>query len=137
MVIHDVGKVIRREPIRLEQDEVLLGILLEGPVDGVLELGAPEPPRVQAHDVALALGCTAVRLGALDMPAGARVVGWLAGLVELELLRVELLKVAEAAVGVVAVEEYLDVLFVDIETLRLRGGSVGEPDAGKTMVTCL
>ena len=59
------------------------------------------------------------RLGVVDSAAGARVERRLASVMEGLLLRVELRGRAEAAVRVALVDERLDVLLVDGETLRL------------------
>lgn len=100
MVIHHVCKMIRRIPISLHENKILLGLLLlEGPVDGVFEPRCPETTRVEANNVILA-GCgPGVRLGAGDGAACPRVGGGLAGVVEGALLRFQDFRITEATVG--------------------------------------
>lgn len=113
MVVHDVGEVIRRIPVRLHEHKVLLGLLLlERPVDGVSELGGAEARRVEADHVRLPRGSAAVRLRAGDGTAGARVGRRAAGVVQGALLGLEVLGRAEAAVRRAVGEERLRVLVV-------------------------
>lgn len=114
MVIHHVCKMIRRIPISLHENKILLGLLLlEGPVDGVLEPRRPETARVETNNVILAGRGPGVRLGAGDGAACPRVGGRLAGVVEGALLRFQNFRVTEAAVGRTVVYQCLDMLFVD------------------------
>lgn len=120
MVINDIGKMIRRIPVRLHQHKVLLGLLLlKRPVDGVLELGCAKEARVEAHDVSFPGRGTGVGLGAREGAAGARVRGGLAGIVKGALLGLEVVGGAEAAVGGAVVQERLGVLAVCVEAFRL------------------
>lgn len=100
MVIHHVCKMIRRIPISLHENKILLGLLLlKGPVDGVLEPRRPETARVETNNVSLAGRSPGIRLGPGNGAARPRVGGGLAGVVKGALLRFQNFRVAETAVG--------------------------------------
>lgn len=122
VVVDDVGKVVGREAVRLDEDKVLFGILLlVGAVNGIAELDAGGSIALEAHDMGLAGGGKPDRLGRIHGPARARVEGGHAGVVELALLGLELLGAAEAAIGVARVYQLLRMVPVDCQALRLDG----------------
>lgn len=129
VVVHDIGEMVRREPIRLENDKVLLDVLLlEVAVDGVAEFRVPKGVSLEADDVRLAGGRALGGFRRVDGAAGAGVDGGLAGFVEFALLGLELLRAAEAAVCVALVYEFLNVVFVYWESLRLEERGLADVD---------
>lgn len=119
-VINDVGEMVRRIPVRLEDDKVLLSLLLlERPVDGVLEAQDPKGIAPEAHDVGLTRRGALFCLGGGDGAACPWVGGWQAGVVALEALLLEVFGGAETAVCVASVYEFLDVGSVDVQPFRL------------------
>lgn len=105
--------MIRRKPITLHDDEVLLRILLlEEPIHGVPHGQVPKRIALEPHDVFLRRR-PALRLGRVDGAARLGVGGrdLAGGELPLPLVH-ELFDVAEAAVGVAALEEFFCVLLV-------------------------
>lgn len=114
VVIDNVGQMVCRESIRLHQDKVLLRVLLlEPPIDGIMELWPTKLVALEANHMRLPRFCAAIRLVGVYGAACARVNRRLAGLVELTLLGFKLLRGAEAAVCMVMVQELLNVLMID------------------------
>lgn len=120
MVVDNVGEVVGREPIRLHQDEIFLHVLLlEWPVDGITKLGPTKLVAFEANDVRFSSLCSAIRLGGIYRAACSGINGGLARLVQLTLLRFQLLRSAEAAVGVIMVQQFVYVFMINRQPLRL------------------
>ena len=120
VIVHHICQMICREPVRLEDDKVLLGILLpEWPVDRVPHRQRAEGIPLEAHDVSLTGGRPGLGLGCGQGAASLGVDGGLDGLVLADALGLELGGVAEAAVGVAGGQEAVYVFLVDWEPLGL------------------
>lgn len=73
VVIDNIGKVVRRESVRLDEDEIaLILVLLVMPVDGISERRTPLA--AEPDHVALATGSTTCRLVGRDAAASTGVV---------------------------------------------------------------
>lgn len=120
VVINHIGQMIRGESIRLHQDEIFLHILLlESPINGIVKLRPAKLVTLKANYVRLSSLCPSVRLRGIYGAACPRVNSRLAGLVEFAFLRLQLLGCAEATVGVVMIQECLDVFLINRQPLRL------------------
>lgn len=88
MVINHIRQMIRGESICLHQDEVFLHILLlESPVNGIMELRPTKLVTLEANHMRLSVLCSSVRLGGIYGAACPRVDSRLAGLVKFTFLR--------------------------------------------------
>lgn len=120
VVIDNVGEVVCRESIRLHQDKIFFHVLfLERPVDGITKLGATKLVAPEANDVGFSSLCSAIRLGGIYRAACSGVNGGLASLVQLTLLRFQLLRSAKASVGIIMIQQLLHVFMVNRQPLRL------------------
>jgi hypothetical protein len=111
-IVNDVGKVICRETVALDDNEVVLGeFVLEPAVDDVLDqwrcLGA-----LEADGELLSVMGTLIRLLRRDMPTCARIEDWLPGLVGSSFELLQLLGRAEAPIRLTFAEEHIGVLLV-------------------------
>lgn len=120
MVIDNVGEVVSRKSIRLHQDEIFFHVLLlKWPVDGITKLGSAKLVALEANNVGFSGLCSAIRLGGIYGAACSGVNGGLASLVQLTLLRFQLLRSAEASVGVIMVQQFVEVFMVNRQPLGL------------------
>lgn len=120
VVINNVGEMISRESIRLHQDEIFFHVLLlKWPVNGITKLGSTKLVALEANNVGFSSLCSAIRLGGIYRAACPGVDGGLASLVQLTLLRFQLLRSAETSVGVIMMQQFVDVLMVNWQPLRL------------------
>lgn len=125
MVINHIGEVVRRIPIRFDDNEVLLRILLlKLPIYGILHLQNPERVALEPHNVSLSLLRALRRLLLRDGAARLGVNGRLASLVLPQPFLLEDGRVAEAAVGVALLDELVDMVLVEREALGLLVGAV-------------
>lgn len=114
MVIHNVGQMIRRESIRLHQDEIFLHVLLlKAPINGIMKLRPTKLIALKADHMRLPSLCPAVRLGGIYGAACSRVNSRLTGLVEFTFLGFQLFRGTEAPVGMVMVQKCLGVFMID------------------------
>lgn len=105
MVVNHIRQVVGRIAIRLQDDKVLLWILfLKVAVDGVSELGSAKGIALEAYHMRLSPGSTALGFGGIDGAAGARIDCRPARIMKPAFVRLELLRSAEAAVGVASVD---------------------------------
>lgn len=120
MVINHIRQVVGRKAIRLQDDKVFLWILLlKLAVNGISELGTSKGIALQANHMSLSLCTAAVGLGRIDGTACAWINSRPAGVMKAALLRLELLRGAEAAVGVASVNQSLNMMLVGGQSLRL------------------
>lgn len=124
MIVNDIGKVVRGIPVRLEQDEVtVVLVLLVMAVDDVGEGRTTAFRATEAYNVALAIGGAASSLVRRYRTAGTGVVDGVGAAVEgLLLVALELLGGAEAAIGVAGVDEAVRVSRVVVKALGLFSG---------------
>ena len=128
VVINNVGQMVCGESISLHQDEVFLRVLLlESPIDGIMKLRPTKLVALEANHMGFSSFRPAIRLVGVDGAACPRINSRLAGLVELTLLVFELFRGAEAAVGMVMIQESLDVLAIDGQPLRLHSVRRSKP----------
>lgn len=121
VVVDHICQVVGWKAIRLQDDKVFLwNCLLKGAIDCVGENGRPKGIALEAYDVRLPLGSTAVGLGGVDGATCLAVESWLACSMSRPFLRLEVFGAAEATVGVAGVEEFLDMMGVNGESFRLR-----------------
>lgn len=106
--------MIRGESIRLHQDEIFLHVLLlEASINGIVKFRSAKLVTLEADYMRLSGLCPSVRLSGIDGAACPRINSRLAGLVEFTFLRLQLLRCAEATVGVIMIQECLDVLLIN------------------------
>lgn len=114
VVIDNVSQVVCGESVRLHQDKIFFHVLLlERPIDGITKLRSTKLVALEAHHVGLSSFCSAIRLGSIYGAASSGVDGGLAGLVQLSLLGFQLLRSAEAAVGMIMIQQFLYVFMVN------------------------
>jgi hypothetical protein len=127
VVINNVSQMVCRETIRLHQDKVFLRILLlEPPVNGIMELRPTKLVALEANHMRLSSFGPAIRLVGVYGAACPWVNSRLARLVEFTLLGFKLFGSTEATVGMVMVQEGLDVFMIDGQSLRLQLGQIEE-----------
>lgn len=104
VVINNVGEMVSGKSIRLHQDKIFFHVLLlEWPIDGITKFGSTKLVALEANNVGFSGFCSAIRLGGIYGAACPGVDGGLSRLVQLTLLRFQLLGSAEASVGVIMI----------------------------------
>lgn len=106
VVVDHVGEVVRRVPVALHDDVLVLRVTLAvEAVDDVADLGRPGPAP-EPDDVGVAAGRAPGRLLRRNREASARVKARVLAVLEcLPLLRLDVLLGAEAAEGVAGLDE--------------------------------
>lgn len=120
VVIDNVGEVVSRESIRLHQDKIFFHVLLlEWPVNGITKLRSAKLVALESNNMGFSGLCSALRLGGIYGATCSGVNSGLASLVQLTLLRFQLLGSAEASVGVIMVQQFVYVFMVNRQPLGL------------------
>lgn len=118
MVVHDVGKVVGRVAIRLDENEVAFSfVLLVVPVDQVRERWTTLTQ--ESDDVAFTICCAACGLVRRDTAARPRVVDEAPSVESLLLVSLEVFGCTETTVRLTVVDELFGMLLVVMQSFRL------------------
>lgn len=130
VVVDDIGKVVCRKPVRLDENEIaLVLVLLVKPVNGVRERRAALA--AEPDDMAFATRSSTCGLVRRYAATGAGVVDQVAAVEGLLLVPLKVLRGAETPISMAALEKLLRVMGVVVQTLGLSEVST-TPSCGAT-----